>query len=107
MQNPVYKWEWRRGHGKHFIVLLKDDKKIASARELWQVQQCTCFPFNCYDVPDELRGPRFAAYVGGQKLGLFKTMPDAKAEIETKMDLVGKTTTSKSVATYLIVSVMV
>ena len=80
-----YSWKWQRAHGKAFVVLLKDGKKIGSCRDLYMFPQCDCGPdYNCYggmaesDVPAE----RVVAYIGGKKIGMFSSVIDAKMAIE-------------------------
>ena len=87
---PTYEWKWQRNKGKHFLVLLKDGKKIGTAKQLWgwnMMQICSCWPdYNCYGLNyDELeeKGPNFIAYVGGKQLaGRFDSMTDAKIAVE-------------------------
>ena len=80
-----YSWKWHRAHGKAFVMLLKDGKKIGSVRDMYMFSQCDCGPYyNCYGGMTESEVPyeRVAAYIGGKKIGMFQNVIDAKMAVE-------------------------
>jgi hypothetical protein len=85
-----YSWKWHRAHGKAFIQLLKDGKKIASVRDMYMFPQCDCGPeYNCFWGMSESEVPyeRVAAYIGGKKIGMFQDVLDAKFAVETELGI--------------------
>jgi hypothetical protein len=93
---PVYEWKWRRTNSKHFLVLLKDGKKLGSALDLHPPpQQCECGPdYNCLGLTlaqwDSEYPNRFTAYVGGKRLDEYEDMTAAKVAVETALGVTTK-----------------
>jgi hypothetical protein len=100
MTTPVYEWKWKRAKGKFFLELLRDNKKIGSARETWQPHFCSCGPdYNCYGDTrkqiEETYPPRFVSYAGGKLVGRFHTMTDAKIAVELELGVSTKKSKKK------------
>jgi hypothetical protein len=92
MNQIIYNWSWKRANKKHFLVLTKDGKKIASVRDYLFTPQCSCGPdHNCYGpTREELEdhyGPGYHAYVGGKKIGQFLTSTEAKIAVEKYLNI--------------------
>ena len=87
MTKPVYEWKWKRANHKHFLVLTKNGKKVASAIALFEHAICPCCQTYMVEYYPEsypaLDTPRFIGYVGGKKLPeTHKTMAEAKIAVE-------------------------
>jgi len=92
MNQITYEWFWKRANKKHFLVLTKDGKKIASVRDYLFTPQCDCGPdHNCYGpTRTELEyhhGPGYHAYIGGKKIGQFLTSTEAKIAVEQYLNI--------------------
>lgn len=93
MSKSVYDWSWKRANKKHFLVLTKDENRIATVRDKLYAPQCSCCcpEYNCCGPTRqelEIRhGFCYHAYIGGKKIGQYKTSTEAKIAVEQYLNI--------------------
>lgn len=87
---PVYEWVWKRANKKHFLVLLRDGKRVATIKDTMWFPSCSCGPnHNCaFDVTlaEKAEQKPYVAFIGGMYLGNYRSASDAKRRVHRYLE---------------------